>query len=187
VTDDKIIRQLFPEISEIRDKILADRVVATWVRAWGRAEIRNPLIEFPFFHQAPSESLIGHVRKVTRFALALARSLSEDKNAPSCDQDILLAACLLHDVDKLLLYKPSEDGTGWEPSPISHKFAHGLLGAMLCNEEGLPEIVVHLVATHSLDSPLAPEPYEGVILHYADYFAADTTLWQTGLPLLLKH
>lgn len=79
--DDRTIRQLFPEISKIKDKMLAEKVVATWVCVLELAKIENNLTEFPFFDQAPGEPLIGHIRKVIRFALALAQSLSEDENS----------------------------------------------------------------------------------------------------------
>jgi putative nucleotidyltransferase with HDIG domain len=187
MSDAETIRRFFPELKEIKDKNLSEKVVATWVRVCREAGIMNKLEEFPFYHVVPEESLIEHVKKVIKLVWAIVSALKEMQHVPKFDKDILLATCLLHDVDKLLMYRPMKDGKGWEPSPTSKKFPHGELGAMFCHEEGLPEVVVHLVATHALDSSLPPEPYEGVILHYADYLAADTALWQSGKPLLLKH
>lgn len=187
MTDDKTIRQLFPELAKIKNKLLSDRVVATWVRVWCKAGIGDRINEIPFYYQTPQESLIEHVRKVTKFALALATSLPKNKSTPVFDPDILLAACLLHDVDKLLMYELTKQTSTWQPSSKSRKFLHGHLGAIFCHEAGLPEILVHIVASHSSRSPVSPEPFEGVILHYADFFAADTILWKAGKRLLLER
>ena len=56
---------------------------------------------------------------------------------------------------------------------------------MLCREHGVPEEIVHLVATHTTQSYLVPEPFEGVVLHYADLFAADAALFVAGATLLM--
>jgi putative nucleotidyltransferase with HDIG domain len=181
------IRRLFPELEEIKNKKLTEKVIRTWVRVCREAGIGSKLETFPFYHEVPQESLVGHVKKVVKVIKAVVSSLEDLPDIPKLDKDVLLATGLLHDVDKLLLYRPKKGRKGWEPSPTAKKFPHGGLGAMYCREEGLPEVVVHLVATHALDSPLPPEPYEGVILHYADYLVADTALWQAGKPLLLRH
>ena len=55
----------------------------------------------------------------------------------------------------------------------------------MCRDQGVPEDIVHLVATHTTQSCLAPEPFEGVVLHYADLFAADAALFAAGAPLLM--
>lgn len=59
---------------------------------------------------------------------------------------------------------------------------HATLGGMLCCEHGLPKPVVHAVLTHAAASPLAPEPFEGLLLRYADFFAADTAFFDTDHP-----
>ena len=61
------------------------------------------------------------------------------------------------------------------------------ISAMLCREHGLPEQVVHLVLTHTATSLLAPEPLEGVVLHYADFFAADAALHEARADLLMSR
>lgn len=185
--DANMIRQLFPEIEIIENKELAEKIIAVWIKAYSQAKAGARLADIPFFNKIPKISLVQHIRKVILVAKALINVIETDPDAPPVDKDVLFAACFLHDVDKVLLQEPTSDGLGWQPSKVSRWYPHGYLGAMLCSEAGLPEVVVHLVATHSNDAPIPPEPYEGILLHYADYFAADTAFWRAGLPPLFRH
>jgi hypothetical protein len=185
--DSEVIQRVFPELNQFKDKNLADFVARTWPRACPEAGAQDGLNEFPFSPRTPNEPLINHERKVAQYGQTLAKCLAADERNPQPDPDILLAACLLRDVDKLFMYEQIPDRSGWQLSPMVRRFPHGMLRAMLCREEGLPEVIVHLVATHAGDSTLPPEPYEGIVFHYADFFAADTVLWQAGVSLLLAH
>lgn len=175
---------LCAEIDEISDPVLRTRVVATWEAALAESAFPDDLAGLPFHLEAPQETLLAHVRRVVQVALLLAGVV--EGSGRQVDRDVLVAACLLHDVDKVLMVEPDGSG-GLRPSPQARRFGHGVLGAMLCREHGLPEQVVHLVLTHTATSLLAPEPLEGVVLHYADFFAADAALHEARADLLMSR
>lgn len=174
----------FPELSEITDAGLRAQVVATWESALALAGVPDPC-QVPFALDAPGESLRDHIRSVTRAALALTE-IAREGNGPPVDRNVILASCLLHDVDKLLMVEADGSG-GFRQSASARRLGHGVLGGILCREQGLPEQIVHLVVTHTMRSPLPPEPFEGAVLHYADFFAADMALFEAGAPLLMHR
>jgi putative nucleotidyltransferase with HDIG domain len=179
------IAAVLPEIAEIEDAGLRAGVVATWTAAWRESGLGPRLLEVPFAIGAPREPLIAHIRTVYAAAEALAEIVAR-RGRPAVDRDLLRTVCLVHDVDKPLMVEPDDDG-GWRKSAAARRIGHGPLGAMLCREHGLPEPVVHLVITHTAVSLLEPEPFEGVLLHYADFFAADAALFDAGHPLLMDR
>jgi putative nucleotidyltransferase with HDIG domain len=178
--DAAALRALLPELEELG--ALRAGAEAAWLAAWEQSGLGERLADVPFAAAAPDEPLIAHIRAVT----ACARALAAARPDPPADAELLLAACLLHDVDKPLMLEPDGAG-GWRKTAAARRIGHGFLGAMLCREHGLPEPVVHLVITHAAHAPLPPEPFEGVVLHYADYFAADAALFAAGAPLLSRH
>jgi len=182
---DRDVLGLLPEITGIADPALRDATVATWATAWEQCGLGERIREVPFAIAAPDEPLIAHIRLVAAAAEALAAVVAA-RARPALDMDLLRTAVMLHDVDKPLMVEPDDAG-GWRRSAAARRIGHGTLGAMLCREHGLPEPVVHLVATHHANSPLPPEPYEGVLLHYADFHAADTALFEAGAGLLMNR
>jgi putative nucleotidyltransferase with HDIG domain len=177
--------EVLPEIEGVGDEGLRAGVVATWTTAWARSRLGPRILEVPFSIETPNEPLIGHIRAVVAAAEALAE-IVERRGRPAVDRDLLRTATLLHDVDKVLMLEPTDDG-GWRRANESRRIGHGVLGAMLCHEHGLPEPVVHLVLTHAASSPLPPEPFEGVILHYADFFSADTAFFEADARRLMDR
>jgi putative nucleotidyltransferase with HDIG domain len=173
----------FPGLASVRSPALRRQVTDTWEAAWELSDLGVQIHDLPFTISAPDESLIVHVNRVVEVALVL-ETYASAAGFPSVDHDTLVGACLLHDVDKVCLLQPSKNGD-WEPTRWSRRYQHGYLGAMLCRDHGVPEEIVHLVATHTTQSQLVPEPFEGVILHYADLFAADAALYAAGATLLM--
>jgi putative nucleotidyltransferase with HDIG domain len=176
---------VLPEIDGIADDTLRAGVVATWAAAWDRSGLGPRILEIPFSIEAPDEPLIAHVRAVSAVAEVLA-DIVERRGRPAFDRELLRTATLLHDVDKVLMLEP-DDHRGWRKTAAVRRIGHAVFGGMLCQEHGLPEPVVHLVLTHAVSSPLPPEPFEGVLLHYADFFAADTALFDVGAALLMHR
>ena len=173
----------FPGLDSLRSADLRGQVTDTWEAAWELSGLGERIHDIPFSSPAPDEPLLRHVNRVVETALAL-EAAGAAAGFPPVDHDVLVGACLLHDVDKVCLLQPTE-GSGWEPTRWARRYQHGHLGAMLCREHGVPEEFVHLVATHTTQSYLVPEPFEGVVLHYADLFAADAALFVAGATLLM--
>lgn len=155
---------------------LRHAAVTAWVTAWRS----SPYAEFdrmPYSLSAPDYPLPRHVRDVTVGGLLLSKFAAAQWQVAVRD-DVLVCALVLHDVDKPLLFMPSERGLAL--SPAARQYPHGVLGAALLRDLGFSDPVTTIVATHSPSTPdhsLEPEAW---ILHYADFFATDYVMRGAG-------
>jgi len=174
------VREVFPEVDQIRDAGLAARVVRVWQRVWDESGW-DPR-DVPKNDQIHEVSLAQHVRGVTQGAIALARIASDLYPGVEIHMDTLIAGALLHDASK-----PLESGQGGK-TPAGKLLPHGYLAAHLALEEGLPTEVVHIILTHSKgSSAVPPRTYEGLIVHYADYCDSDVLNIRFGHKILLTY
>ncbi|MAE05350.1 MAG: hypothetical protein CMH76_03345 [Nitrospinae bacterium] len=182
------IRKIFPEVDQIQDKTLREGVVEIWLEladetAWERFEDipKNLTLE-------KHEPLIGHIQGVTRMALALAE-VAEKIHGITVDGDLLIAACLLHDISKPL---ESEPDPGGQPSggsilparktEFGSKIQHGVYGAHKIWEKDLPKAMelAHLVITHTRASNTRAASYEASLIFYADWADSDAGIITGG-------
>jgi hypothetical protein len=154
-----------------------DSIVTAWVSSWSSSPYAQ-LADMPFSPGA-DYPLERHVNEVTRAGMDLARRAAADWGE-TIDPDILVSVLTLHDVDKPLMYTRAGGAIGY--SQLSRELPHGVVGAMLLKELGFPHPVVSAVATHAGYSPFHAETFEGYVLHYADYFAADHAMRVCGKP-----
>ncbi|MDP9884627.1 putative nucleotidyltransferase with HDIG domain [Sinomonas atrocyanea] len=157
-----------PRLAELAPG-LREKAVTAWVSAW-LSSTHSTLEQMPYSLQAPDYRLLDHTNEVADAGILLA-DYAYARWSVALDQDILLAALLLHDIDKALLY--TRVGTDVAPDPSRAGLPHGVLGAMLLKEAGLPDQVVALVGTHTTTSPVRNDGPEAWVLHYADLFACD--------------
>lgn len=162
------VHECFPSIAELPEP-LGSQVTAAWASAW-RSSGHARLADAPYSLHVPDYSLVSHTNEVADLGMQLS-GFARDRWGADVDQAQLRAALLLHDIDKALLYVRDADGVSLHPH--RSRLPHGVLGAMLAHDAGLPEEVVVLVATHATTSPQHDASAAGWILHYADLFAAD--------------
>jgi len=148
---------------------MVGRAAPIHIRVNGPGGWYENLSDMPFAPVA-DYPLERHVNEVTRAGLDLARRAATDWGTP-IDNDVLMPILILHDVDKPLMYVRESGTVGY--SQLSRELPHGVVGAMLLKELGFSHPVVSAVATHAGYSPFHAETFEGYVLHYADYFAAD--------------
>ena len=180
------LQKLFPEINQIQDPTLRKGVTDIWLDVastcpWNRFE------DIPKNYEAERHrTLVGHVRGVTCMAIAMAE-IAESQHGTSCDRDMLVAACLLHDASKPLECEPDRDGapSGGSVLPareseIGKKIQHGVYTAHKILKKGLPLELAHLVITHTHFSNVRPNSFEASLLFYADYADSDAGIAPTG-------
>jgi 23S rRNA maturation-related 3'-5' exoribonuclease YhaM len=98
--------------------------------------------------------------------------------------DFLIISAVLHDVSKLLEY---EQRDGKEVlSRTGELYPHGFHGARMAFEAGLPEEIVHIIATHAPTSSEIPKVAEGLILHYCDLIDADLNRFRVGTHMWVQ-
>jgi len=94
------------------------------------------------------------------------------------DRDTLIAGALLADVGKLLEFEFDGDQVRW--SKTYRYLRHPFTGVALCYKHGLPDPVMHIVATHSWEGDRFQRQAESIIFHHADFTDFDLSRLQAS-------
>ncbi|UCE03316.1 MAG: hypothetical protein JSW67_03765 [Candidatus Latescibacterota bacterium] len=165
------IRKLFPELEEIANPELREKVVDVWedaIRSGGWQP--SDLMRIPFTLLADNVNImyLEHIRTVCRMCIAMEKVLNDAYGERvRIDHDHLVAGALLADVGKMLEYV-DQDGTivkGRAGEFLRHPFS----GVGLCYKHGIPDSVMHVVATHSKEGDHVKRFPESIIFHHADF------------------
>lgn len=187
------LRTAIPEIGEITDETLRTKVEQVWLLAWDESTF--DIAEAPNFpsrgYPAPGHShpemtrytLVEHTRLVVLLAQDAARRL-EQVYSIKTNHDELLAAAIIHDVDKMVDF--DRQGSEVLTSATGSRIPHGVLSAKYAMVAGLPLDVVHAVIAHSGRSSMFPRTLEALLVLYADLIAADTLRMKHGAKGILE-
>ncbi|HVP06913.1 MAG TPA: HD domain-containing protein [Candidatus Acidoferrum sp.] len=172
----ELVLRLLPEINQIKNVELRDKVIACWqdaiqFRGWTEDLLRS--IPFTLLAANVKITYIDHVRAVCKMCIAVDQVL-DDSHGPrktKVDRDVLIAGALLADVGKLLEFeivdgKPVKSNYG---KHIRHPFS----GVGLAFKHGLPSEVMHIIATHSKEGTGEKRSPESIIFHHADFIDFD--------------
>ena len=133
------VRDAYPELAVIESVPLRERVVEAWVLGLERGGWRD-IRDVPYAWNIHEVDNVEHVRGVTKIALESARIQREFHGADP-DLDVIVAACLLHDVGKSYEYPAFVDDERLdEPDPtyVSEEIPHSISGYALAHEVGCP-------------------------------------------------
>ncbi len=158
-----MIEEILPEIGEIKDKNLREKVKEIWEYAIEKGGWRNfPLKNIPFTLLIPTtRDLITHTRSVTKMAIAIGKTRGD------VNMDYLIAGALLHDVAKLFEFG-IVDGKVVK-SEYGKRIRHPVGGAMLGEKFDLPYEISHIIASHSKEGEFVVRTPEAVIVHHCDF------------------
>ena len=163
---------ILPEINEIKDAVLRQKVIDVWNEATDyRGWTKELLTAIPFTLLAENVtiSFINHVRAVCRMCIAVddvQEFLHQDRRT-SVNRDYLIAGALLADVGKLLEYEII-DGKSVKSS-YGRYLRHPFSGVGLAFKHDIPEEVMHVIATHSKEGAGEKRSPESIIFHHADF------------------
>jgi hypothetical protein len=177
----KSLSELIPEIDQIQDAKLRAKVAAVWedVLAMGNWSLED-LAEMPYtlLVENVTISFPEHVSVVARLCLAIEGVLREAyADRYEIDRDVLLAGALLADVGKLLEFQKSDQRYAW--ADMYRYLRHPFTGVGLCFKQGIPEAVMHIVATHSWEGEKFTRLPESIIFHHADFIDFDLTKYES--------
>jgi len=133
------VREAFPELDAIDDDDLREQVVSAWVRALDRGGWCH-VEDIPYAWNIHEVTNVEHVRGVTRIARESAKE-QRDFHGADPDMDVVVAACLLHDVGKCYEYVDFvDDEKRLDPDPryATDEVPHSLSGYALAHEVGCP-------------------------------------------------
>ena len=163
--------QLIPEFGAISDENLREKALVVWAEALETGGwIVADLAEMPFtlLTEGVQVSLAEHVSTVARLCLAMDNVLREAYGERYLgDRDILLAGALLADVGKLIEFKREDGRYQW--AGMYQYLRHPFTGVALAYKHGLPEAVMHIIATHSWEGDKFKRRPESIIFHHADF------------------
>jgi hypothetical protein len=167
-----LVLRLLPEIKEIKDVALQDKVIACWeeaiaFRGWTEELLRG--IPFTLLAENVRITFIDHVRAVCKMCIALNEVLDtiHGPRKTPVNRDYLIAGALLADVGKLLEFEIIDE----QPvkSDYGKHIRHPFSGVGLAFKHGLPSEIMHIIATHSKEGTGEKRSPESIIFHHADF------------------
>jgi putative nucleotidyltransferase with HDIG domain len=168
------VRASLPEVEEIRNQTLREKVIEAWAVALSESEFES--IEEIAGSGVPGSLVLvsgtqaDHLRGVARLSLAIAGSLEEMFGPLEIDRDLLLASALCHDVGKPYEFSPRNQQR-WRESPRATGWPairHTLYGVHLALKVGLPEAVAHVAGAHSPEGEFVMRSLICTVVHEAD-------------------
>ncbi len=167
---DAIVATL-PELGEIKDSDLRDKVIAVWEEAmtkkgWNILTLKR--MPFTLLVADVKISFIEHVRTVCRMCIAMEKELNEMySDRVTLNHDHLVAGALLADVGKIFEY--DESGDKFVKSEQGKYLRHPFTGVGLSFRHDLPDEVMHIIAVHCKEGEGFKRTAEAIIFHHADF------------------
>ncbi len=169
------VRKSFPELNEIKNAELRDKVVEAWAFALSQTEYTS-VDEIrasggPTTPPMKKGTQTDHIRGVTRVALAMADELEKICGPLGIDRDLLAACALCHDVGKPFEFSPRNQKR-WQDDPAASGYPairHPVYGVHVALTVGLPEAVAHTAGAHSAEGERIQKSLENTIVRFADH------------------
>ncbi len=165
------IAATLPELGEIKDNALRDKVIAVWEEAIAKKDWNIETLKrmpFTLLVADVNISFIEHVRTVCRMCIAMEKELNEMySDRVNLNHDHLVAGALLADVGKIFEYE--ESGDKFVKSEQGKYLRHPFTGVGLSFRHDLPDEVMHIIAVHSKEGEGFQRTAEAIIFHHADF------------------
>ncbi|MFB6223948.1 MAG: HD domain-containing protein [Haloarcula sp.] len=134
------VREALPELAAIESDDLRKRVVEAWTLGLERGGWQD-IHDIPYAWNIHEVTNIEHVRGVTKIAIESA-DVQREFHGADPDLDVIIAACLLHDVGKCYEYVDHVDAEILD-EPDRKRYAteeipHSISGYALAHEVGCP-------------------------------------------------
>ena len=134
------VREAYPELEAIDDDELRENVIEAWTLGLERGGWQD-IADIPYAWNIHEVTNVEHVRGVTKIALEAAEIQREFHGADP-DEDVIVAACLLHDVGKCYEYVDFVDAEILEGTDreryATEEIPHSISGYALAHEVGCP-------------------------------------------------
>lgn len=141
------VEEAYPELDGFESAELRSQVIEAWRLGLERGGWRN-ITDIPYAWNIHDVTNVEHVRGVTRIATLTAEEQREFHGADP-DEDVIRAACLLHDVGKCYEYVEfvEDDHLIADPDSryVSEEIPHSISGYALAHEVGCPLAVQRAV------------------------------------------
>ncbi len=180
------IREAYPELEHIEDDDLREKVVEAWRLGLERGGWKH-VEDVPYAWNIHEVTNVEHVRGVTKIALESAEIQREFHGADP-DVDVIVAACLLHDVGKCYEYVDFVDAeTLVDPDRETYAtevIPHSISGYALAHEVGCP-LEVQRAIPHFLGE-VPTRTLEAELVKSANS-ASSNAITQSAMGITLKE
>ena len=171
------VRKSFPELAQIEDQGLQEKVIDAWCLALSESEFERiediPGIGGPDAPPIKNGTQVEHLRVTAQFAIGMMDAVEKVFGPYDVNRDEVIAGALLHDVGKAFELSP-RNRARWEANPNKTGLPpvrHPVYGVHITAAAGLPESVVHIVGSHSRNNEgqFVQTSLEAQIVQFADY------------------
>lgn len=167
------IISLFPAFNEIQDAGLREKAamamqLAMEAGGWTADNIFTCPVTLNW--KGCDISWVEHVTDVTEICMMEFDKLEKfyrRHNVPF-SRDVVVAGALLHDIGKLTEFI-CRDGKAVHADNFN-LMRHPLSGALLASQAGLPDNIIHLIATHSFEGDKSYQTQESTFVRTIDIF-----------------
>ena len=164
---------LWPEMDWISDPDLKEKTIRTWIRAFEQSPLEPEdlnRIPFTLLVKDCPVTFMEHKRCVVHISRRSAEAMEEFMGrALPIDMDTVIAGSILIDVGKLLEYE-KVDGKAVQ-SARGKYVRHPFTGVSVAMECGIPDPILHVIATHAGEGNLVTRSTEAYIVHHADFMS----------------
>lgn len=167
------VENALPELSEIRDHELREKVTTAWVTALSEVECEsftnhrrsnNPI---PGKTSPRAEKLVPHIRDVTACVIAIINQL-EERIDVGINRDRAVAGALVHDISKLYEFDDRE---------LDELIPHPHFAIYVLENAGISTQVQHIALAHTESSRVKPRTIEAELVRLADLAALHGLFW----------
>ena len=169
------VRRSLPEVNEIQDEDLRNKVVEAWALALSQTEFtRIEQIKASGNPDTPplkKGTQADHLRATAYIAHGIADGLEKVHGDIGIDRDLLWACALCHDVGKPFEFSP-QNQERWKSDIAASGYPairHSVYGVHVALTVGLPEAVAHTAGAHSGEGELIQRSLENTLVHHADH------------------
>lgn len=185
VDEEGVREALMPELELIKDQDLREKVVKAWAlacRMGGYERLEDiPTERFEWLPDFPN---IQHQKDTARIASAITRALRE--LGVELNEDHVVTGAICHDLGKPFEWRNNQSGVfstrtgagvfyGENPNmptlegDVSYQVArHPMWSLYIAMAVGMPEHIVHIVASHSREGELLLRSPEAWVVRHAD-------------------
>lgn len=174
----------FPEANLIADKKLLKKTYEAFADAvemggWTEETIDTCPSAVTEFVNSPATQM-KHLQDGLRLSVMISDYLQERYGEyVSFNRDYVLAGAILHDLGKFTEYAVDENGSPYV-TESGKLLRHPLAGALIASKHGLPDELVHLIATHSFEGERSLRTVEHYIVKTSEGLAQKFLSFEFG-------
>ena len=175
--------QLRPLVEQIQSEQLRQAVVSVWESLLEKSE-------WDSFEAIPCDlgltaiPLVQETRNVTNYVIRAAQVYDRGYDELSINMDYLIAGSLLHNVSRIMEYRPILGGA--EKTEEGKIYAEQFLGISEALHYGIPTEVIHMIVSDTSKINMVPATPEALILYFCTRIDMDVRNKMAGLPLRAK-